>query len=80
MMETIGAKWQARGTEQVTSNLAVASSPNPIFLPHPKYATYTPEINIQDSVFLHFMGTYRFHSRVYFAKSRDVVRSLAYCN
>ena len=76
MSNEIGAKWQARGTEQVTSNLALASSPKPILLPHPKYATYTPSIKFDASVFLHFMGTYRFDASIYICKSRDIVLSL----
>jgi hypothetical protein len=76
MSNEIGAKWHTRGTEQVTSNLAVASSPDPILLPHPRYATYTPRIGIYDSVFLHFMGTYRFHRGIYIARSRDLVQLL----
>jgi hypothetical protein len=42
MIDLIGAKWREWGSEQVTSNLAVASSPDPILLPHPKSATFTP--------------------------------------
>jgi hypothetical protein len=76
MHNEIGLKWQARGTEQVTSNLAVASSPNPVILPHPKYATYTPQLEVDNSVFLHFMGTYRFRSNVYVTNSHEVVSAL----
>jgi hypothetical protein len=74
--DLIGTRWREWGSEQVTSNLAVASSPNPLILPHPKYATYTPRLDVDNSVFLHFMGTYRFRSSVYVTKSHDVVSTL----
>lgn len=76
MTETIGAKWREWGSEQVTSNLAIASAVDPLLLPYPRYATYDPSVNTDDSVFLHFIGTHRFRSDVYLRKSQDVVSRL----
>ena len=77
MTGLIGAKWREWGSEQVTSNLAIASSPDPLLLPYPRYATYDPGVDAQESAFLHFIGTHRFRSNVYLRKSREVVCSLA---
>jgi hypothetical protein len=77
MTEMIGAKWREWGSEQVTSNLAIASAADPLLLPYPRYASHDPGVNPDESAFLHFIGTHRFQSNVYVRKSQDVVSSLA---
>jgi hypothetical protein len=76
MMNEIGSKWKEWGSEQVTSNIAIASSPNPLLLPYPRYATYHPGLATESSIFLHFIGTHRFRSNVYRSQSSHVVARL----
>ena len=78
MIDLIGAKWREWGSEQVTSNFAIASSASPLLLPYPKYATYDTDVDAEECSFIHFIGTYRFRSNTYVRKSRDVVYSLSH--
>ena len=76
MMNEIWIEMEGMGFEQVTSNIAIASSPNPLLLPYPRYATYHPELATESSIFLHFIGTHRFRSNVYRSQSSHVVARL----
>jgi hypothetical protein len=78
IMDLIGVKWREWGSEQVTSNFAIANSANPLLLPYPRYATYDPRLDAVESVFLHFIGTHRFQSNMYVRKSREVVSVLTH--
>ena len=64
MHQAVGERWSEWGTEQVTSNIAIANSPKAIMLPHPKYANCQC---IHDGVtqFIHFIGYCRFKGGVY---------------
>lgn len=76
MDRILGKLWSSWGSEQVTSNYFVANSPRSFVLPYPKYANFTPEIDPDQSSFLHFLGTYRFKGGVYLDKGRNVVKKL----
>jgi hypothetical protein len=54
------ARWRAWGTEQVTSNVMIASSPEPVALPYPAYATVSPGTDLSQLRFGHFYGSHRF--------------------
>ena len=64
MFKAVGERWNEWGTEQVTSNIAVANSPKALMLPHPKYCNCT---RIRDGVtqFIHFIGYCRFKDGIY---------------
>jgi hypothetical protein len=64
MYKAVGERWNEWGTEQVTSNIAVANSPKAVMLPHPKYCNCT---RIRDGVtqFIHFIGYCRFKGGLY---------------
>lgn len=77
MQDLIGAeKWAEWGSEQVTSNFAIANSENPAILPFPKYGYYRPGMDCSDSVFLHFMGTYRFADGKYWNVAKEYIAKL----
>ncbi|MBE0685429.1 MAG: hypothetical protein IH585_05470 [Anaerolineaceae bacterium] len=59
----LGDKWNEWGSEQIMSNVIVANMEKRMVLPHPKYCSVDKAIN--DSVFLHFIGTHRFKDGVY---------------
>ena len=75
MQAQLGSKWSAWGTEQVTSNLIVASSPGSRVLPHPRYCA--PHRRNADTVFMHFIGYVRHASGLYAQVAREVVADLA---
>jgi hypothetical protein len=77
MTELVGREtWAKWGTEQITSNYALANSPDVIVLPHPKYSCYLRGHDPAKSVFLHFIGAYRFHRGVYARESAKVIKGL----
>lgn len=75
MHQALGEPWNEWGTEQVTSNIAIANSPKAIMLPHPKYANCQ---RIDDSVtqFIHFIGYCRFKEGIYTKTSQKVIAEL----
>ena len=75
MQAQLGAKWSAWGTEQVTSNLIVASSPGARVLPHPRYCA--PHRRTDDTVFMHFIGYVRHASSLYAKLAREVAAELS---
>jgi hypothetical protein len=76
MSNILGERWSQWGSEQVASNFFVANSSRATVLPYPKYANVTPGIPWEDSVFLHFIGTYRFKRGVYIKTARKIIRTL----
>ena len=76
MTKIIGETWFNWGSEQVTSNVFVANSPKSTVLPYPKYANFTPGVPWQESVFLHFIGTYRFKRGIYINEANKVISQL----
>lgn len=77
MQAKLGDRWRDWGTEQVTSNFAVANQPGAFVLPFPRYAS--SELAASDSVFLHFIGSVRFRDRLYERVAAPVLRQLATC-
>lgn len=77
MEEAVGAKkWNEWGSEQVTSNLVVANTSGGQVLPFSRYCYHRPELSLDDRVFVHFMGTYRFRLGRYKRLARRVIRGL----
>ena len=74
--KNLGKKWLGWGSEQVTSNFVVANSPRASVLPYPQHANFTPGIPYEQSVLLHFFGSYRFQGGVYLEKTAKVVKKL----
>jgi hypothetical protein len=73
MRERLGERWTQWGTEQVSSNYAVANSPGAQVLPYPKYACFDLRMDPQASAFLHFIGTHRFDRGVYASLANQVM-------
>ena len=72
MERLIGGKIKERGSFQFSSNFFVANGIDPLVLPLERYPCVTPQIleSLEPSVFLHFIGRYRFDGGLY----RDLVR------
>ncbi len=70
-------KWREWGSEQVTSNLIIANSPQAQPLAFPKYVSYYPSdtIRYEDSSFVHFMGTHRFENGLYSKLARELIKA-----
>ena len=61
MSAKFGPRFLEWGTDQIAFNFVVANSPNSCILPYLAYACFGPETIVDErSVFLHFIGTYRF--------------------
>lgn len=74
-MRTIhGARWDDWGTEQVTSNLMVASAPDVVLLPHPRYCN--ADSLASSTVFAHYIGYARYVTRSYERRSTQAVQML----
>ena len=77
------AKWSQWGSEQVTSNFVVANGRAPMLLPYDRYwnfwnaALFGRARLASDAAFVHFIGTYRFHSDAYLAATRTAIDRLA---
>lgn len=71
------AKFAEWGSEQVASNFLVANAPAATVLPYPRYAHFEPDLDIDECVFLHFIGTYRFRNGTYRQLGRAVLDGLA---
>jgi hypothetical protein len=74
MHHALGDRWREWGTEQFTSNVIVANTPDPVVLPHPKYCDCTQLRRIP--VFVHFIGTCRFKDGQYRRVGRQVIAML----
>ena len=77
MRDLVGAaKWAEWGSEQVASNFVVANAPDAVVLPFARYGYYHPQRPVEDCVFLHFIGEYRFQGGTYRRLGRGVVGAL----
>lgn len=74
MRSLLGAKWDKWGTEQVSSNLLAASSPNAYLLPHPKYCN--ADTLAGETVVAHFIGYTRYVSREYEYRAKNAAQML----
>jgi hypothetical protein len=70
-------KWLEWGSQQIASNLVIANTPGAIVLPVPKYASHMPSIDIEKSVFRHFIGSHRFDHGNYARSALAAIDSLA---
>lgn len=70
--------WDSWGSEQLTSNLLIANSENPLPLPVPRYVSYWehPDIAYEQSAFLHFIGPHRYAGGFYTRKARAAIDAL----
>ena len=70
--------WDKWGSEQLTSNLLIANSPNPLPLPFPRYGSYWahPEVDYLRSAFLHFIGPHRYSHAFYRRQAQIVLSAL----
>jgi hypothetical protein len=75
MRAAIGTKWDEWGSEQVMSNIVVASIPNAVVLPHPKYAD-CHKMKPGVTEFIHFIGSCRFDGGRYARLGAQVIATL----
>ncbi|HZF80518.1 MAG TPA: hypothetical protein VEZ89_12090 [Rubrivivax sp.] len=75
MRALLGERWDRWGTEQVTSNLLIASSQNGRVLPHPEYCA--PHRRTDATVFMHFIGYVRHKTGLYGQLATRLARELA---
>lgn len=79
LMRTIaGKKWDEWGSEQVTSNLLIANTPDAHLLEFPSYLSYWahPDVPYEDASFIHFIGPYRFANGFYIKTGRKALKAL----
>lgn len=70
------ARWAEWGTEQVTSNVVVANSANPLLLPYDRYMNFWNDGLPADPGLVHFVGTCRFDGIAYIDATRDAIAAL----
>lgn len=75
MRAHVGDRWSEWGSEQVASNLMVASHARATVLPHPRYCN--ADRMKDDSVFLHFIGYTRYRDRVYTRTCAALIAALS---
>ncbi|VVS96674.1 conserved hypothetical protein [Sphingomonas sp. EC-HK361] len=73
----LGPRWAEWGTEQVTSNVVIANSGDPLLLPYGRYLNFWGEALPADRRFVHFVGTCRFDGRVYLDATNNAIRALS---
>lgn len=69
-------KWSEWGSEQVTSNLVVASSDDPLLLPYDRYMNHWDAPIPDGASFAHFIGTYRYSGGEYTKATRHAIAML----
>ena len=69
-------RWNEWGSEMVSSNFAIANSPNASVLPWPKYANFWPGLKRGNSAFLHFIGTHRYLDGYFASLAQKVISEL----
>jgi hypothetical protein len=72
----MGRRWEEWGTEQVTSNFLIASSPGGFVLPWPKYCCFYASEDVSQNALIHFIGTWRFRGGVYARLGKRVAAEL----
>ncbi len=78
MRRIAGEKWNQWGSEQVTTNLLIANSENPVPLPAAKYLSYWAheDIAYREASFLHFIGPHRYADGFYRRTALGLVEAL----
>ncbi len=71
-------KWDQWGSEQVTSNLLIANSPDAQVLPFPKYLSYWAHDGVpyEKASFIHFIGPHRFSNGFYLGRAAKAIATL----
>jgi hypothetical protein len=71
-------KWNDWGSEQITSNLLIANSPDATPLPAPRYTSYWahPDVPYDASSFIHFIGPFRYANGLYLRKAKAIIAIL----
>ena len=73
----LGAEvWAQWGSEQVMSNLYIANEGEPVLLPYNRYLNFWNEGIGSEAAFVHFVGTYRYHSGAYAAVAKAALAAL----
>jgi hypothetical protein len=75
MAVLLNERWTEWGSEQVTSNFAVANSANAMVLPYPAYGGFGDDPGGLE--FLHFIGSVRYDDGLYTRLSRAFIKSLS---
>lgn len=60
------------GSEQFAANFLVANTEGAVVLPFPTYAVHDHHGSATESIFLHFIGSFRYYGNTYFDKIRYV--------
>ena len=76
MAKLCGPKFREWGSEQFAANYLVANCPDAVVLPWPAYTSVEPGVDIGRSVFLHFIGTYRFRGGEYVRQGQRALSSI----
>ena len=69
-------KWREWGSEQVASNFMAANVPDSLVLPIDRYPFWEPGLDINQAVFVHFFGTFRFVGGMYLRQSLRIIKQL----
>jgi hypothetical protein len=71
-------QWNEWGSEQLTSNLLIANSDNPLPLPSPRYVSYWAHLDIryEDAAFIHFIGPHRYANGFYVRGAKRALKLL----
>lgn len=77
MEAALGGRWREWGTEQISSNYAVANMPDSTVLPWPRYACFSPDLPLPETSFLHFIGPTRFLAGVYMRLAGELIQRLS---
>ncbi len=78
MQSLTGQQWNQWGSEQVTSNLLIANTPDAVTLPFPRYLSYWahPDVPYRDAAFIHFIGPHRYSHGFYRAQAAKALEAL----
>ena len=79
LMRPIAAgTWNTWGSEQLTSNLLISNSVNPLPLPSPRFVSFweDPEVAYDQAAFIHFIGPHRYANGFYIENARKVLHGL----
>jgi len=70
-------RWKEWGSEQVASNYMAANTPNAMVLPVKHYPFWRPGMDIEDAVFVHFFGSFRFMGGMYTQQALRIINQLS---
>lgn len=67
-----GGRFIEYGSEQFAANVLVANTAGAVVLPFPTYAVHDIRDDLTGAIFLHFIGSYRYHQNNYIEKAKYV--------